>query len=143
MVVLQPFRTLHWDTDPSVLQLHSDSDLGYWIDLLPSLFNNSFASLWNCPNFTLLKFLILCLVKTSYILLWHLIYPFNWIINPCNWIFSELLDMKIIFSITKLVSESKVLKGTRYAGLYTLALDFCSFTYCVTDSFIHSRLQNK
>uniref|UniRef100_A0ACB8G136 Cytoplasmic dynein 1 intermediate chain 2 n=1 Tax=Sphaerodactylus townsendi TaxID=933632 RepID=A0ACB8G136_9SAUR len=21
-------RTLHWDTDPSVLQLHSDSDLG-------------------------------------------------------------------------------------------------------------------
>uniref|UniRef100_A0A8C8E7X6 Cytoplasmic dynein 1 intermediate chain 2 n=1 Tax=Otus sunia TaxID=257818 RepID=A0A8C8E7X6_9STRI len=24
-------RTLHWDTDPSVLQLHSDSDLGYYV----------------------------------------------------------------------------------------------------------------
>uniref|UniRef100_A0A8C4U5N8 Cytoplasmic dynein 1 intermediate chain 2 n=1 Tax=Falco tinnunculus TaxID=100819 RepID=A0A8C4U5N8_FALTI len=48
-------RTLHWDTDPSVLQLHSDSDLGYCIDFLYSLFHvlmdNKYKSLFFHEDF--------------------------------------------------------------------------------------------
>uniref|UniRef100_A0A8D3D0U1 Dynein cytoplasmic 1 intermediate chain 2 n=1 Tax=Scophthalmus maximus TaxID=52904 RepID=A0A8D3D0U1_SCOMX len=36
-------RTLHWDSDPSTLQLHSDSELGYWT--LSSLLSWSFSLL--------------------------------------------------------------------------------------------------
>uniref|UniRef100_A0AAQ6ARA4 Dynein, cytoplasmic 1, intermediate chain 2a n=1 Tax=Amphiprion ocellaris TaxID=80972 RepID=A0AAQ6ARA4_AMPOC len=36
-------RTLHWDSDPSTLQLHSDSELGYWT--ISSLLSWSFSLL--------------------------------------------------------------------------------------------------
>ena len=50
-------RTLHWDSDPSTLQLHSDSELGYWT--LSSLLSWSFSFLSIYGMITLsIKFIV-------------------------------------------------------------------------------------